>query len=140
MGRKGIAVRAGRWSAQHRKRAILLWFAFVIASLAVGSAIGTKQLGNNQGGTGSSGRADAAVAKLFPQPDQEDVIVQPRGRGETAHSPAVKSAVANVVSRLNRLSVVNGVQSPYAPGDGGQISHDGRSALVQFNLPETRTR
>ncbi len=135
MGRKGIAVRAGRWSAQHRKRAILLWIVFVIASLAVGSAVGTKQIGNNQDGTGSSGRADAAVAKLFPQPDQEDVIVQPRGRGETAHSPAVKSAVVDVVKRLNKLSVVNGVESPFAPGNGGLISRNGRSALVQFNLP-----
>ncbi len=135
MGRKGIAVRAGRWSAQHRKRAILLWIVFVIASVAVGSAVGTKQIGNNQDGTGSSGRADAAVAKLFPQPDQEDVIVQPRGRGETAHSPAVKAALADVVTRLNKLSVVNGVESPYAKGDGGLISRNGRSALVQFNLP-----
>ena len=135
MGRKGIAVRAGRWSAQHRKRAILLWIVFVIASVAVGSAVGTKQIGNNQDGTGSSGRADAAVAKLFPQPDQEDVIVQPRGRGETAHSPAVKAAVADVVTRLNKLSVVNGVESPYAKGNGGLISRNGRSALVQFNLP-----
>jgi uncharacterized membrane protein YdfJ with MMPL/SSD domain len=135
MRRKGIAVRAGRWSAQHRKLAILLWIVFVIASVAVGSAVGTKQIGNNQGGTGSSGRADAAVAKWFPQPDQEDVIVQPRGRGQTARSPAVKSAVADVVTRLNHLSVVNGVESPYAPGNGGLISRNGRSALVQFNLP-----
>jgi uncharacterized membrane protein YdfJ with MMPL/SSD domain len=135
MRRKGIAVRAGRWSAQHRKLAILLWIVFVIASVAVGSAVGTKQIGNNQGGTGSSGRADAAVAKWFPQPDQEDVIVQPRGRGQTARSPAVKSAVADVVTRLSHLSVVNGVESPYAPGNGGLISRNGRSALVQFNLP-----
>jgi uncharacterized membrane protein YdfJ with MMPL/SSD domain len=40
-----------------------------------------------------------------------------------------------VVARLNKLSVVGGVESPYAPGNGGLISRDGRSALVQFNLP-----
>jgi uncharacterized membrane protein YdfJ with MMPL/SSD domain len=135
MKSEGLAVRAGRWSAHHRKRAILLWVAFVIASLVVGGAIGTKQIGNDGDGTGSSGRADAAVNKLFPQPDQEDVIVQARGRGETVHSPAFEAAVADVVTRLHKVSVVDGVQSPYSRGNGGQISRDGRSVLVQFNLP-----
>jgi uncharacterized membrane protein YdfJ with MMPL/SSD domain len=135
MRRKGIAVRAGRWSAQHRKRAILLWIVFVIASVAVGSVVGTKQLSGGQDGTGSSGRADAAVIKAFPQPDQEDVLIQPRGAGQTARSPGFKAAVGNVVIRLRGLPGVNAVESPYGSGNADLISRDGRSALVQFNLP-----
>ena len=33
---KGIAARAGNWSAHHRKAAILGWFAFVVLALAIG--------------------------------------------------------------------------------------------------------
>ena len=33
---KGIAARAGRWSAQHRKIAIFGWLAFVIAAFMIG--------------------------------------------------------------------------------------------------------
>ena len=46
---RGIAARAGRWSARHRKTAIAGWLVFVLASLALGSAIGTVKLANDQG-------------------------------------------------------------------------------------------
>src|ERR671935_247646 len=53
-----LAARAGRWSAQHRKTAIIGWLVFVIAAFAIGGAIGTKQLGNAQTSrAGESGRA-----------------------------------------------------------------------------------
>ena len=31
-----IAARAGRWSARHRKAAVLGWLAFVVATLVLG--------------------------------------------------------------------------------------------------------
>ena len=37
-----FAARAGRWSARHRKTAIFGWLGFVIVSLVIGSAVGTK--------------------------------------------------------------------------------------------------
>src|SRR4051812_46522394 len=41
---KGIAARAGRWSAQHRKIAIFGWLAFVIAAFLIGNNLGTKKV------------------------------------------------------------------------------------------------
>src|SRR6185503_8867 len=40
-------------------------------------------------------------------------------------------------SRLDRLGFVRDLQGPYESGNGGQISHDGRSALVEFRIPES---
>ena len=37
-----LAERAGRWSAAHWKTATLLWLAFVVAAIAVGTAVGTR--------------------------------------------------------------------------------------------------
>jgi RND superfamily putative drug exporter len=37
-----FAARAGRWSARHRKTAIFGWLAFVIVSIAIGSAVGIQ--------------------------------------------------------------------------------------------------
>ena len=37
----GIAARAGRWSARHRKLAIFGWLAVVIAAFALGGPFGT---------------------------------------------------------------------------------------------------
>ena len=48
-----------------------------------------------------------------------------------------KSAVSDVESRLSRLSFVRGLQSPYEPKNGDQISSDGHSALIEFEIPST---
>ena len=37
---RNLAARAGRWSASHRKTAILGWLAFVIAAVVIGGAAG----------------------------------------------------------------------------------------------------
>ena len=42
-----IAARAGRWSAEHRKVAILGWIAFVVAAVLLGQAVGFKQSGDD---------------------------------------------------------------------------------------------
>ena len=39
-----IAARAGRWSAQHRKKAIVGWLLFVILAVFIGGSVGTKTL------------------------------------------------------------------------------------------------
>jgi uncharacterized membrane protein YdfJ with MMPL/SSD domain len=38
---KGIAARAGRWSAQHRRTAILVWLVAVIGAFYLGGPFGT---------------------------------------------------------------------------------------------------
>ena len=40
MQRKNIAARAGRWSAQNRKKAIFGWLAFVVIALVIGQSMG----------------------------------------------------------------------------------------------------
>ena len=72
------AARAGRWSAQHRKKAILGWLAFVIAAVFIGGSVGTKTLGDSDFGIGESGRADDAIAEHFPEKGPESVLVQSR--------------------------------------------------------------
>ena len=49
---RGLASRAGMWSAQHRKTAIWGWLAFVVIALLIGNAVGTKTLQHNESGVG----------------------------------------------------------------------------------------
>lgn len=56
----------GRWSVRHPWRAVGAWLVFVIASVAVGSAVGTKTLSN--GAVGESARGDAIIAHERLQP------------------------------------------------------------------------
>ena len=78
-GPRGIASRAGVWSAKHRKTAIWGWLAFVFLALAIGNAVGTKTLEHTQTGVGESGRADQTIADAAPEHAQEMVLIQSSG-------------------------------------------------------------
>ena len=132
MQRSNIAARAGRWSAQHRRTAILGWLGFVIAAVALGSAIGTKQISQNSNGVGESGRAQQILHDRFPQRANEQVLIQ--SSTLTAHDAQFAAAVRDVVGRLSVVPTVQNVRSPLSPGDRGAISRDGHSALVQFEI------
>ncbi len=56
-----FASTAGRWSAQHRRRAIVGWLVFVVLAVGIGGALGTQTLQSHVLGTGESGHADAAL-------------------------------------------------------------------------------
>jgi RND superfamily putative drug exporter len=130
MQTRNLAARAGRWSAQHRKRAILGWILFVVLATVLGGAVGQRMLAEEDMGNGESKRADQAIAAAgFPDESGEQVLVQTRGGG-----PVPREAVADVVSRLEGTAHVDEVESPYAKGNEGQLSRDGASALVTFKL------
>src|SRR3954464_8053802 len=129
---KNFAARAGRWSAQHRKTAIFGWLAFVIAAFVIGGNLGTKTLDEKDLGVGDSGRAAKVVDKAFPEAAGEQVFVQ--SKAEKATDPAYRAAVRDIQHRLAANPDVRKIKSPYSKGNAGQISPDGHSALVNFEI------
>ncbi len=130
---RNIAARAGRWSAQHRKKAIFGWLAFVILAVVIGGSVGTKTLEDSDNGSGESGRADKAVAAHFPDKTSESVLVQSQN-GAGNRDPEFREVVNSVTAQLDETRHVQNVQSPYARGSQGALSEDGKSALVTFEL------
>jgi RND superfamily putative drug exporter len=128
---KNIAARAGRWSAQHRRTAILGWLAFVIVAVFAGGAIGTETLDEEDYGVGESREADRAIAGAFPEDPSETVVV--RNESVNASSPEFRAVVDDVVAKLEATDAVTDVESPYA-GERGKISPDGDTALVEFKV------
>ena len=129
-----IAARAGRWSAQHRKKAIVGWLVFVIAAVFIGGSVGTQTLGEDDYEIGESGRADAVVSDHFPDKGSESVLVQSQN-GARNDDAEFRQVVQTVVTRLEGTENVRNVQSPYAEDSQGALSEDGKSALVTFELP-----
>jgi uncharacterized membrane protein YdfJ with MMPL/SSD domain len=127
-----LAGRMGRWSAHHRKLAIFGWFAFVFASFAVGMfVIGAKQA-TDFSGPGESGRALAILDEGFRQPAGESVLIQ--SDSLKAGDPAFEAAIRAVLGNLAGQAAVTNVRSPLDAENRGQISADGRSALVEFQI------
>ncbi|MDA0136327.1 MMPL family transporter [Solirubrobacter deserti] len=117
---KNFAARMGRWSAQHRKKAIFGWLAFVVLSLVIGGAIGTKAPENDTTYVGDSGKAHELVDRHYPTENVESVIVKggdPR---------AVRAAVDDTVAAVSAQKGVYDVNSD-------QVAKDG-SVLVDFKL------
>ena len=93
--------------------------------------VGTRNI-DNAAGPGESGRMDRILEAGFKQPAAEHVLIQSRSnRVDTA---AFDSAIADVVARVSKIADVQDVRSPLAPGNADQISKDGRSALVEFQI------
>jgi uncharacterized membrane protein YdfJ with MMPL/SSD domain len=129
-----LAARAGRWSAQHRKKAVFGWLAFVILAVFIGGSIGTKTLSDDDDGVGESGRADKAITAHFPDSDSESVLIQSH-KGVDNRSPEYRHVVATVARELKATPHVTKVKSPYERGNDGTLSSDGKSALVTFEIP-----
>jgi RND superfamily putative drug exporter len=135
MQSRNFAARAGRWSAQHRKKAILGWFAFVIIATVLGGMVGTKTLADEDTGNGESKRGDQIVeAAGFPEQTGETILVQGRN-GLEVGDPRFTAAVNDVVAELERTKDVSNVENPLDPAHEGNVSDDGRSVLVNFELP-----
>ena len=124
MQSRNPAARAGRWSAKHRKTAILGWLLFVVLATVLGGKVGQNDLDESATGSGESKRGDMIVeAAGFPDQAGEQVLVQGDG-------PRADAAARDVVTRLERIEGVTKVERPLE-------SEDGRSLLVKFTIPGT---
>src|SRR4051794_18490898 len=133
-----LAARVGRWSAQHRKAAVIGWVLFVVIAVVVGGKIGHNDLDESATGSGESKRGDMTVeAAGFPQRANEQVLVQGEG-SVSAGDPRVTAAVRDVVVRLQRIRGVTDVESPLDPGArANTVSKDGRSVVVNYAIAGT---
>ncbi|MGW6016004.1 MMPL family transporter [Streptomyces sp. NPDC055210] len=129
---RGIAARAGGWSARHRWAAVGIWVLFVVLAMGLGSAAGTVELKDSEQLGGETGRA-AAIAEQagIDEPAGETVLLQAKGTGLKATDSEFRAAVAAVIKAVEGTGKVTDVTSPY---DTKTISKDGRSALVQFDM------
>jgi uncharacterized membrane protein YdfJ with MMPL/SSD domain len=136
MNSRNLAARAGKWSAQHRKTAILGWILFVVIATIGGMKVGQQELPSAEMGNGDSKRGEMIIDKAdFPETVGEQVLVQGKGTVR-ADSPQVTAAVKDVVQRLERIDGVTDIESPLKAADrANTVSKDGRSVVVNFTLP-----
>ena len=133
---KNLAARAGRWSATHRKTAIVGWILFVVLATVIGGKIGQNQLKDSASGNGDSKRGAMIVDDAgFAEEIGERVLIQGKGSIKS-DDPRVTAAVKDVVNRLEGIKGVKDIESPLnAQQRANTVSKDGRSVLVTFSMP-----
>ena len=120
-----IAARMGLWSARHRRRAVLGWFAFVVVAVLAGSLTGTRTPDGSDG-VGESGRAEAVLDRAFADDADERVLVQ-APRGGSVRDPEARRATAAVTAAIRAAPAAQDL-------DTDRVSKDGRSRLISFSV------
>jgi RND superfamily putative drug exporter len=123
----------GRWSASHRKIAIFGWLAFVIASVVIGTAVGTTYIDDNDRNVGEAHRADKLIENAGFDTEEQGEFVLVQSKTQTADSKAFRLAVKDVTTTLSAFPEVRKLHSPLDAAHADQISKDRHSALVQFS-------
>lgn len=128
---RGVAARAGGWSARHRWAAVVIWVLFVVLAMGIGSAAGRVNVKDNQL-PGEVGQAQQIIDDAgLEEPAGETVFIQARDGSVKATDPAFRAAVDAVIKAVDATGQVTKVTSPYT---AKTLSKDGRSALVQFDV------
>ncbi|MEV8064781.1 MMPL family transporter [Streptomyces sp. NPDC085995] len=131
-GVRGVAARAGGWSARHRWAAVGIWVLFVVLAMGLGSAAGRLDVKESDQLSGETHTAAEIIEDAgIKEPASETVLVQSRDGSVRAGDAAFRAAVADVVKAVGATGRVTDVTSPY---DTKTVSKDGRSALVQFDV------
>ncbi len=128
-----IAARMGRWSAGHRKTAIFGWLAFVVAAFAIGIAVPMQTIDETDFNVGEARKGDHIISDGGFSLDEQSEYVLVESTTYTTDDPAFRAVVVAAVSTLDSFSQVTKLRSPLQPGNEGQISKDGHSALIQFS-------
>jgi uncharacterized membrane protein YdfJ with MMPL/SSD domain len=129
-----IAARMGRWSASHWKTAVFGWLAFVIAAVAVGMVVGTKQIDQNDANVGQSHKADHILLDAGFQADPQTEIVLIQSKTLRVGDPAFDSAIDDAVKAVQPFTTIKNLRSPLDTANRDQVSKDGHTALVEFDM------
>jgi uncharacterized membrane protein YdfJ with MMPL/SSD domain len=129
-----LAARAGRWSANNWKKAFFGWLVLAVLALVVGMAAGHKQIADSETASGEAATAQRILEQAgFKAPATESVLIQ--SKDATVIDAKLRSPVVGVVAALSGRSDVINLHNPLlTKNGGGQISADGHSVLVQFDV------
>ncbi|MEV6496709.1 MMPL family transporter [Streptomyces prunicolor] len=129
---RGLAARAGGWSARHRWAAVGIWMLFVVLAMGIGSAAGRVDVDESDQLKGETHTAATIIDDAgIKEPAGETVLIQSKDASVTSTDSEFRATVAAVVKAVEGTGRVTDVTSPY---DTRTISKDGRSALVQFDI------
>ncbi|MDV9175738.1 MMPL family transporter [Streptomyces sp. W16] len=129
---RGLAARAGGWSARHRWAAVGIWVLFVVLAMGIGSAAGRVDVDEGNQLKGETHTAATIIDDAgIKEPAGETILIQSKDASVTSTDSEFRTAVTAVVKAVEGTREVTDVTSPY---DTRTISKDGRSALVQFDM------
>ena len=133
-----IAARMGRWSASHWKTAVFGWLAFVVVAFGISTQLPMKTISTQDQNVGQAHRADEIFKKSgFGQTDSQTEFVLIESKTLTVKDGAFRAAIADVEKTVTPFKAIKNLRSPLDPAHGDQISADGHTAIVEWDMKGT---
>ena len=129
-----LAARMGRWSASHWKTAVFGWLAFVLAAVVVGQAVGTKNIDQQDTNVGQAHKADKILKDAGFQFDPQTEIVLVQSKTKAIQDVSFTRTVNDVAAAVTPFETIKNFRSPLDPAHADQVSKDGRTALVEWDM------
>ena len=126
--------RIARWSFEHRRSVIAVWFLALVASFGVMKMVGNHFYNSVTLPGTNSQRASSLLNRSFPAVagDVDQIVFRTRSGKVT--DPSVRRAVLPALAKVSRLPHVTSVVSPYA--STSSISRDGTIAFATVRFDE----
>jgi uncharacterized membrane protein YdfJ with MMPL/SSD domain len=135
-----IAARMGRWSASHWKTAVFGWLAFVVVAFGIATQLPMKTISTQDQNVGQAHRADEIFKKSgFKQTDSQTEFVLIQSKTLTVKSSAFRAAIADVTKTVTPFTTIKNFRSPLDPAHGDQVSADGHTAIVEWDMKGNET-
>jgi uncharacterized membrane protein YdfJ with MMPL/SSD domain len=133
-----IAARMGRWSASHWKTAVFGWLAFVVLAFGVATQLPMKTISTQDSNVGQAHKADEIFKKSgFGQTDSQTEFVLIQSKTLTIKSVPFRAAIADVTKTVTPFATIKNFRSPLDPAHGDQVTANGRTAIVQWDMKGT---
>jgi RND superfamily putative drug exporter len=128
--------RLAAWCYDHRRRVLLGWLLALVAIIGLTQWAGSRLDNNFALASSPSRQAQNLLASRFPSQkgDSADVVLR---SSSPLDSPANAATIDRLVRSLRPLPHISGVQSPLAPGGGGQLSSGRRIGFVVVQFDAT---
>src|SRR5713101_3684071 len=96
-------LRLARWSSDHRRSVVALWFVALIAAMGISGVVGTHYGSDfSLPGTDAQRAADLLTSRFSAQSGDSDQIVL-HAPGGTLADPALRRQVEQMLARVERL-------------------------------------
>jgi len=117
-----------------RRYVVLAWVLVLVGVIAAGSAFPAEHKANYQTPGAESTKAYALLKDRVPKRGGDSIQVVFSG---DINNPAIRSQIDAELAKVSAQRFVSDVASPFGPGDGSQISKDGRVAYAEVTFDRT---
>jgi RND superfamily putative drug exporter len=133
-------LRLARWCMAHRRRVVLAWVAVAILATVASRVVGSNYVTDyGLPGTQTQRAHDLLAQEFTTQSGDADQIVFHVSRG-TIDSPALRAAIAPLLTDVSALPHVTGVVSPYSARGAVQVSANRMTAFATVNYDKPANR